>query len=167
MIKSEYKTNVKKFDEIAEAIAGGDIKSAHRMAHSLKTNAALIGKTDLQNAAANVERLLAGGKNETVRKDMDFLKMELTAVLNEITAFVGETKISNTSFNKEQVLRLLNTLEPMLRDANPECRYLLDEIHTIPGAELLAEQVDDFDFKSAAATLSGLKEKMGVKSWMQ
>jgi len=50
----------------------------------------------------------------------------------------------------------------MLKNSNPDCMMMLDEIRSIPGAEDLAQQIEDFDFKKAAATLSMLKERINV-----
>ena len=52
------KNNQGRFDEIASAVKSGDIKLAHRLAHTLKGNAGQIGESNLQNAAAKVESLL-------------------------------------------------------------------------------------------------------------
>ena len=55
---SFIKGNLNKYEEISDAINSGDIELAHRLAHSLKSNAGHIGKSKLQKAAAEVEELL-------------------------------------------------------------------------------------------------------------
>ena len=39
---------------------------------------------------------------------------------------------------------------------------MLDDIRAIPGTEELVEQIEDFEFKKAVATLSIFKERMGI-----
>ena len=74
--------NKKRFKEIAEAIKCGDLKLAHRLVHSLKSNAGQIGKSKLQHAAENVEKLLAKGKHPP-EKMLTLLESELATVISE------------------------------------------------------------------------------------
>jgi len=160
--KNFVKDNQDRINEIDNAIDEGDVKLAHRLAHSLKTNAGLIGRSGLQDAAAVVEKLLKDG-NTAVEKDvMNRLEHELKKVLDEFTPILYQSGGRKKQFNKEQVLQLFDKLEPMLNKRNPECQNLLDDINCIPGAETLAEQVEDFDFKSAIATLAGLRDKWNL-----
>jgi HPt (histidine-containing phosphotransfer) domain-containing protein len=52
------KDNQMIIEQIAGVLETGDIVLAHRLAHTLKSNAALIGKTVLQKAAADANRRL-------------------------------------------------------------------------------------------------------------
>jgi CheY-like chemotaxis protein len=76
------------YKRITAAITTGDIKLAHRMAHTLKGNAALIGKTGLQKAAANVESLLKDGKNRVTPEALNIMETELQTVLDELGPLV-------------------------------------------------------------------------------
>jgi signal transduction histidine kinase/DNA-binding response OmpR family regulator len=78
--------NLHKFEEIDNALQAGDIKLAHRLAHTLKSNAGQIGKTALQQAAAEVERQLKEGENQLSAEQLKALETELAAVLRELTA---------------------------------------------------------------------------------
>jgi signal transduction histidine kinase/HPt (histidine-containing phosphotransfer) domain-containing protein len=60
-----------------------DIITAHRMAHSLKSSAALIGAEGLRSAAAAVEASLKGGSNYS-REQLEALRKALDAVLGEL-----------------------------------------------------------------------------------
>ena len=156
------KDNQEKYHEIVGAIHENDIMLAHRLAHTLKGNAGQIGKKDLQNAAAKVERLLTeNDKNPFDDGALSLLEAELDAVLKELTPLLDQTRVSTKPFDRGQALLLFDALEAMLQSRNPECQNLLDDIYAVPGAEVLAEQVDNFDFKAAIATLSELKEKWG------
>jgi len=73
-----------KFNEIIMSLETGDISCAHRLTHTLKGNAAQLGKTSLQNAALNVERNLKNGENLVSQEQLAILEKELNAVLNEL-----------------------------------------------------------------------------------
>ena len=134
---------------------------AHRLAHSLKSNAGLIGKTTLRNAAAEVEVLLKDGIASVWENKMNILKIELMSVLEELKLLFdkpAEQKKPQT-LNIEQTLALFEKLKPMLENINPECAALLDTIRSVPGTEDLAQQIEDYDFETAAKTLAELKKK--------
>ncbi|MCL1906093.1 MAG: response regulator, partial [Clostridiales bacterium] len=156
------RNNTGKHKEIAEAFYGDDRGLAHRLAHSLKTNAGLIGKSGLQNAAAQVEAMLKEGIIPAAPQ-MDALKDELDAVIEELKPLLDEhtEQTERGLLNKVQISALLAKLEPLLKSRNPECLALLDDIRSVPGAKSLAQQIERYDFKLAAQTLSELK-----KDWM-
>ena len=54
-LRSFIRNNREKYAEIAEAIESGDIPTAHRLTHSLKGNAGMIGRLTLQKSAADLE----------------------------------------------------------------------------------------------------------------
>jgi len=81
--------NQTKYAEIAEAITSGDFKSAHRVAHSLKSNAGLIGKIELHDIAKSVELILA--KGEIPPADMMArLEESLSSVLEELNPLLDD-----------------------------------------------------------------------------
>jgi len=53
-------------------------------------------------------------------------------------------------------------LESMLKNRNPKCMNMIDDIRAIPGTEELALQIEDFEFKKAATALVKLKGKTGL-----
>jgi len=154
--------NQTKYKEVSEAIDAKDITLAHRLAHTLKGTAGMIGMVALQNAAAEVEALLKDGAIPSAEL-MCSLEVELKTVLEKLRPlFFESTKcIDPADANSEQIRVLFSKLELMLENINPECVSLLDEIRAIAGAEELARQIEDYDFDSAARTLSEIK-----KNWM-
>jgi CheY-like chemotaxis protein len=76
-------SNHNKYDKIIDALESGDIKLAHRLAHSLNTNACQVGKIILQKAASDIEFKLKDGKNQVTDEQLAILKSELDMVLNE------------------------------------------------------------------------------------
>jgi len=158
------KENQSRSGEIAQALAGDDIQLAHRLAHTLKGNAGLLGETRLQKAAADVEQLLRDGKNLTTPAHMIVLDAELHAVLKEFSSLLEgsappPTEVRSAPLDAESARALLAKLQPLLDSGNPECLKCLDELRALPGSESLIQQMEDFDFEPASATLAELQRK--------
>jgi signal transduction histidine kinase/response regulator of citrate/malate metabolism len=149
------------FTDIVSAIDTGDITLAHRLAHTLKGNAGQLGKTALQNIAAEIEAMLVGGESLVTDDKIDILKTELTLVWEELRHLLGESAadgaVNSVAAGKAPVL--FDKMEQMLKNINPEVVNLLDDIRTVPGAEELVRQIENYDFESAAKTLADLKKK--------
>ena len=148
-----------KYGEITGAISTGDIKLAHRLAHTLKTNAGLIGKTGLQKAAADIEAQLKDGKVPDA-EHMKSLETELNLILEELTPLLDEPaeQTERKSLSAGQISDLLAKLETMLKSRNSDCLSMLDEVRSIPGGDDLARQIEKYNFKQAAETLSKMKK---------
>jgi HPt (histidine-containing phosphotransfer) domain-containing protein len=164
--------NQNRFNEIKDALSAGDIKLAHRLAHTLKSNAAFLGKILLQQAAANIEDQLKGGQNTVSPQNLAALETELKAALLQLEAEIEMNsarqpdKVSMPNVQEEQVdaeftKELFGKLEPMLEMGNLECRKFIDSLRRIPQTEKLIQQIDDLNFDEALVTLGELK-KTGV-----
>jgi CheY-like chemotaxis protein len=161
------RSNQKKYDEIAEALRKGDVKLAHRLAHTLKGNAGQLGKILLQQAAMDVEHRLKDGKNLVTPQQLAALETELIAVLAELTPLVNEKPLSraevqaepgNEKLDSQSARELFDKLKPMLEMGNVECQTLVDSLRLIPGSEKLIQQIEDFDFEPALVSLAELKQ---------
>ena len=85
MLKKYFvKTSDNKFSEIVKAIEDGNIDVAHRLAHTLKGNAAQLDLAFLKKAAADVECQLKNGINNVTKEQLMNLEIELKAALNEL-----------------------------------------------------------------------------------
>jgi len=167
LIKNFLKDNQNRVNEITQAIKDGDIKLAHRLVHTLKGNAGQLGKTLLQQSAADVENQLKDGKNRVTDGQLKVLKTELAMVLKELEPFLDEPperrEVTQAEFLDLQSAReLIEKLEPMLEMGNPECRNFLDSLHLIPCSEELVQQIDDLDFDKAIVTLEELKRRLKI-----
>jgi signal transduction histidine kinase/DNA-binding response OmpR family regulator len=80
------KNNHNKYEEVAQALEENNIKLAHRLVHTLKGNAGQIGKVNLQNVAAEVERQLKDGVNNITAENLKMLEDELALVLRELAS---------------------------------------------------------------------------------
>jgi PAS domain S-box-containing protein len=156
------KSNHDKFNEISAAIKEGDIQLAHRLVHSLKSNAGMLEKTGLQNIAAEAEAIL---KNNEIpdTKHMEALESALKSVLDEIGPVTDEPEeqTERRVINNKEKEALFQKLEPMLKSRNPDCLKLLNDIRSIPGTDILAEQIEKYNFKLAIQTLAEL-----IKGWV-
>ena len=161
-LKIDFVTdNQTKFCEIADSIEAGDITLAHRLAHSLKSVAGLIGKTTLQKAAAEVEAALKSGENKTTNQQMDLLKTELEAVLDELAPYLtGKIKTSADTLDTENTKALINKLETLLKSGDAECLKYVEDLEKIPGSEDVIKQIQSFYFVEAGKHLTKLKEKL-------
>jgi HPt (histidine-containing phosphotransfer) domain-containing protein len=150
-----YKNNQTVHNEIADAVAAGDTKLAHRLAHTLKGNAGLLGKTGLRNAASEVEALLEDRAASIWDAKMNVLKAELTLVLEEFKPLLEKTMQDKPqTLDAEQTLALFEKLKPMLENSNPECVDLLGTLRAVSGTEILIQQIENFNFETAASLLA-------------
>jgi PAS domain S-box-containing protein len=168
LINNFVKDNRNKYGEIVEAVESGDIKLAHRMAHTLKSNAGQLGKTLLQKAAADIEQQLTNGQNLASAEQMAALERELNAALAELEPQVvdlsGGGAAENTGIaSVESSLELIEKLAPMLELGDIGARQFIFELRRIPGSEDLIQQIEDFDFDLALATLAELKKSLGTR----
>jgi HPt (histidine-containing phosphotransfer) domain-containing protein len=148
--------------DIRSAITNRDMVLAHRLAHTLKGNAGQIHERELQSIAAHAEGLLKEGKPVSDGL-MESLEYTLKEVLERCAAYLQEEKTESAQTHKisnKKALEILKRLEPFLISRNTDSQNMLDEVRMVPGAETLAAQIEDFDFKDALDTLKGLKEKL-------
>ena len=152
--------NRTKFSELTTAIAESDFTLAHRLAHTLKGNAGLIGKGKLQAIAADIETLLKDEKMPSTEQ-VALLESELNSVLNELMPLLeahAESPALLTA-SREQAVAIFDKLAPMLKSRSPECLTLLNALRTIPGTEMLSSKIEKYDFKLAAQILADLRKE--------
>jgi HPt (histidine-containing phosphotransfer) domain-containing protein len=153
------KSNKTIYTEIIQALDASDIESAFRLAHTLKANAGQIGEIRLQEAAALVEEMLSGGKNKLTLEQIISFKEELDLVLEKLAPMVSEAdaqKKEVSAITEEEKQALLENLENMLENFNPECMALVEDIARIPGTEDLIELIEDLEFEQAVVVLKKL-----------
>ena len=146
--------------DINQALNAGDIKTAHRLAHSLKGLAGLINESALAKAASNVEQQLAAG--ETPTSHLDALESELSRVLGNINVPNTSQLPAYTAFDKPKATILFDRLYSMLASDSVECFSLLDELRAIPETGVLVRQIEEYDFDDALQTLGTLRDILEV-----
>ena len=152
------KNNQNIYAQIKGAIAQKDMVLAHRLAHTLKGNAGMIGKTELQKAAAQLDGLLKEGI-VPLPHIMKILETKITSTLDELSGLLEEAPRRKAELSAEQTKELFEVLEEMLENINPESVNLIDDIRAVAGADELARQIENYDFETAKRTLAELKKK--------
>jgi signal transduction histidine kinase len=161
------KSNRNKFEEITRALDEGDVTLAYRLAHTLKGNAGQIGRTLLQQAAADVEQQLKGGRNMVKVEQLKTLESELAIVLSELSALLEEAPGYKqedviTETDQEKIRELLDKIEPLLKSGNPKSLEFSGELRQLQGSAKLLQQMEDFEFEKALSSLEELKEKYKI-----
>jgi len=176
------KSNKNMFDKIKTAMDTGDTELASQLTHTLMSNAGMIGKAALQEAAASVEALIMGRESEgseaqddkispgAIELSMDTLQKELSTVLDELSVYLSETesrvleKSFFTSMDKaiktDMALALLRKLEPLLESGDPESLRMIDAVKDIPESGDLIMQMKSYYFGAAVRALVDLEEKL-------
>ena len=165
LIAAFVKSNQNTINEINDAVSAGDLKLAHRLAHTLKGVAGIIGITALVEAAKIVEQSLSSGKTNFLNEQINALKDELDTALDELTPILDNykglviNKTANKSLDKESISRILDTLDSFLESDSFDCLNLVNDLNRIPGMEKLASQVENLKFKQARETLAAIRNK--------
>ena len=159
--------NRDKFNEIMNALEAKDITLAHRLVHTLKSNAGLVGKAALQKAAGTVETALKGGENRVTETQLTAFRIELRLALDELAPFLLETAKrtqadTGTELDADAVRKLLEDLEPLLKSGNPECLKMIDGIRSISGSGELVKQMEDYEFDAAANELAKMNVNLSI-----
>ena len=164
-LKADFvKDNGNTFERITRAAAKGDIKLAHRLAHSLKNSAGLINKTALQSAAADVESAFRSGEDHTTEMQMTILKTKLNVVLDELRHYFddhansGRPDLPHEELSADEISELYETLLPLLKRGSPKCLKYVGQLRRVPGSENLIEAIEGFDFKAAEEILDKIQE---------
>jgi len=157
-------TNKEKFNEITDAIKAGDIKLAHRLSHTLKSNAGQLNKTLLQQAAEEIENNLKDGINLVTPQQMEAFKNELNTVITELIQTINEpiTPVVTEPLNRANSYKLLSELKLLLKDNDPECLSFINDLQSISESKKLIKQIENFDFKPAIDSLDELMKKVEI-----
>jgi len=151
-IATFVKENNDAYENVVSLLLSGDIVTAHRIAHTLKSAAGYLGKTELQKAAASLEDSLSGEPAAFTPEQLDILKRELSAALLEfepITEQMNNEKTPTYQIDKDELKKLLNELEPLLIKSDFTALQYVDKLRTIEGMQEVADKIDDYDFPGA------------------
>ena len=149
------------YERIENALSKGDVKTAHRLAHTIKSNAGQINETQLQDAAGVVEARLESGHNSLESGQLKRFKLELEHVLEKMAPLLQEAnnrEVTQTE-DKQTIQDIITKLEPLVANKNPDCEEMLEEIRTIPGSEELIKAIENFKFKQAMEELQSIKKR--------
>jgi len=162
LINSFVSKNKNLYAEMEKALDEGDIKLAHRLVHTLKSNAGQLKKTLLQHACQVVEDKLKDGENLATPAEWSEIKDELAAALQELAPIAEKSAIEAEkagTLDKASAKELLLKIKPLLDDNNPDCVDYIEELKRIPEAKEIVLQIEEFDFTQAATLTNDLLEK--------
>ncbi|MDR2202536.1 MAG: response regulator [Clostridiales bacterium] len=161
LVKSYKAEHLDDLKRIVDCLKRGDVESAHRTAHTLKSTARLIGAMRLGEAAFAVEQALAGGVNAATDDRLSKLKREFDAVSSALGApekRAAPKKRAKSGVDKAAADALAARLKPLLDAGDTDCLEMLDEVKTVFGhdGEPLATEIENFNFVKAAEILTAL-----------
>ena len=151
------------FAGIRDALEAGDLSGAHRLAHTLKSVAGLIGAGPLRRTAGGIEESLLRENAADARGRLEFLERDLEAVKAELGSLVsaGEPRMEGEdmplSVLWDRLLPLLKSGSTLSLDLVKKYRGPLDR-----KGELRLQQIENFEFPAALATLEGIRRPAGA-----
>jgi PAS domain S-box-containing protein len=155
--------------EIKSALEEGNYTTAHRLAHTLKSTAGLIGAPRLRRIAGLVEKALSEENIPGAVHHLPELEAELSVLMEELSSRVAAPEPAMPPVNRviekpedTVVVSLADKLIPLLRSGNTAVLDMGPELQTIrAGAgekgKLLAGQIEDFEFEGALKTALEIK----------
>jgi len=153
------KENRDTYQKIADALSEGDVKTAHRIAHTLKSSAGYLQKNDLQEAARSLEDSLRDGTANHQPGQLITLKKELASALVEFEPIVEEAERNrpdSVEIDADELKTLLAELKPLLEASSFDAANYSEKLQGIKGMEKLVEKIEDYDFDAALQVLSEL-----------
>jgi HPt (histidine-containing phosphotransfer) domain-containing protein len=151
------KENCNTFAGITQALSTGDIKTAHRIAHTLKSSAGYLGKKELAEVARDLESSLQNGTADHTPEQLSLLEKELASALLEfepIVKAVESEKPEAVLIDAGELKSLLAGLRPLLEKGDFGAADFVEKLQGITGMEDLAARVDDYDFEGALKLLN-------------
>jgi len=140
------KDNQNNFEEITDSLSSGDVKTAHRLAHTLKSIAGYLGKKELQEAAFSLEKSLQNETTDYTPEQLGVLEKELSSALREFEPLLKEAESAKAiavQIDDGKLAALFSALEPLLRKGDFGAANFVEELRGIAGMEELAERIDD------------------------
>ncbi|MDR1914976.1 MAG: response regulator [Synergistaceae bacterium] len=156
--------------KIDSALKERDRKTAHRIAHTLKSTAGLIGAHRLRDAAYVIEKELAAGDVDPSYDEMLEMTSALESVKTElnVSAAINPVKPKPAGqepehLDKGRATELIERLKPLLKSGNTQSLELIDDITKDlsllgEGAETLVKRMQDFDFDGALDSLTEMEQ---------
>ncbi len=141
-----------------------DMESAYRLAHTLGGVAANVGAARFAEAAVKIEQTLRKGEN-TARSSLENFNSAAIEMFDGLAAFFADASDDLTSEEGGDEPSLSDLLEA-LSSGDPNCKTLFDQTQTalrkiVPESNIveLRQEIEDFEFDSAAEILQRIMEK--------
>jgi len=163
--------------KMREALDAGDLPTAQRLAHTLKSVGGAIGAQSLQQRAGALEAALREERLQEAPALLSALHSSLQPLMNSLQTWsaalsppVGPASASQPAAvpppqDPQALQRLMNELQVLLQELDPEAaeRAQILASHFPPDqvlAQNVAQQARDFDFESALQSLQALRNTL-------
>jgi len=166
LIRVFVNSNQTTIKDIKDALGAEDTKTAHRLAHTLKGVAKLVGQKKLSQAAQAAEDTILSGNTEQLSGQMKVLESEMEASLAELIPLCNHNKEkTGTSdadgfVDKESALKLLEKLDLLLEEDNFDSLNLVNDLRMIPGTVQLIIYIENMKFKQAREALTSVRREI-------
>jgi len=155
------KENQNAYEEIVGLLVSGDIKTAHRIVHTLKSAAGYLAKTELQEAAFSLEESLGGATASFTPQQLETLKRALETALHDLEPIIESAEEGKTELkqlNKKELSAMMKVIEPLLTKGDFSALDYVEQLRGISGLQDLAEKIDEYDFKTALEIINEHKK---------
>lgn len=156
-------------DDIRAALSDSDQETAHRLAHTLKGHAGLLGAARLQEDAKELEFALkeeGGGDSAALIEKMEKSLQEVLGGLAQLESeqeTAGEENPVPASVSKEEAIPQLDRLMGLLNDGDSEAIPVFEELAKsgiVPGSKKeltrLRALIESYSFDEASEVLDNL-----------
>ncbi|MDR2095769.1 MAG: response regulator [Treponema sp.] len=150
--------------KIEKSLEAGDIKTAYRLSHTLKSTAGLLGAAELRTISGGIEKALADEDADKAKVFLPRLKEELALVLREFQGTgLPAARPPHPVPDKKAAMDVCEKIAPLLRARNSQCLEMLDDIKKIflplnDRGEKFVKQIENFEFESAEETLEDIRK---------
>jgi len=160
-IRTFVKENKSAYEKIIDFLDSGDVRTAHRIAHTLKSAAGYLGKTELQEAALSLERSLINGIDNHTSRQMSIFRKELSTALSEFVYIIEEAEAEaeendKITVDENELVLLFEELIPLLKQSDFSSLDYVDKLRGIEGMEELADKIDEYDFTGAVEFIENI-----------
>jgi len=157
-ITTFLKENRNTYERLTKALSTRDMKTAHRIAHNVKSAAGFLGRKKLQAAAASLEDSFMEETERLTPDQLSSFQKELSAAMQDFDSLIKETeKPASTELEDAELTSLLEELEPLLKKDDFAATGYVEKLSGTKGMEKLAALIDDYDFAGALEELVKLK----------
>ncbi|MCL2609445.1 MAG: response regulator [Treponema sp.] len=150
--------------DMSDALDSGDLETAHRLAHTLKGLAAMVGENSLVLLARAAEDTLRSG---SVPTEMDELAREFESVMGKIETHLAAAPAPRNAapernLDKAATKELFDKAAELLAAKRGSVVKLADGLAAVPGTEALIEHIEDLEFETALEKLDELRKTLEV-----
>ncbi|MFA7059356.1 MAG: Hpt domain-containing protein [Pedobacter sp.] len=154
--------------DLRAGLKQADTETAERIAHSIKSIAAVIGAEELSNAAAALEKAIAAGERNRWENTLESFEQCLGVVIAGLEASLGlvaeqEAPVRELPINLEVVQGIVEEMVGLLNSDIGRAMYLRDELcRHLDGSSLALEYrrlkryLDVFDIDATKESLDEL-----------